>query len=264
MSGYVWPPTRRLEAIAREIAMELDLPLGERFPMSRFAFAAPLGDHVLKITPPEDDQADHEPDALAMWDGIGAARVLWQDRERRAMVLERIRPGYDASAVAETEAVEALLGVGGKLWRSIAPGQFRSARIQTKTELERYRGTDQLVDLATHTFERIRPASECLLHGDLHHHNLLKGPEGWVAVDPKPLVGDREFDVAAFLWNPVGVAPTRERTTERLAAFAAGGLDPERLRGWAIVRGVLWDLPFKTAEELMTSRARAVLRHILE
>src|SRR5579859_6312489 len=99
--SYVWPPTLRLEAVAREIAAEWGLKLGPRFPLSRFAYAAPLGEHVLKITPSEDDQADLEPEALRFWDGRGAVRILRHDPARRALLLERIEPGYDASTVNE-------------------------------------------------------------------------------------------------------------------------------------------------------------------
>ena len=42
-----------------------------------------------------------------------------------------------------------------------------------------------------------------VLHGDLHHFNILRCDRGgWLAIDPKGLVGDRYFDVCQFLLNP--------------------------------------------------------------
>lgn len=259
---YVWPPTRRLEEVAREIAAEWGLPLGERFPMSRFAFAAPLGEFVLKITPPEDDQADQEPDALKAWAGNGAVRVLRHDPRRRAMLLERIWPGNDASTVSEAEAIAALLDVGPRLWRTVAAGAFPSAREFIAEELDRRKGVHPLVDTARDQYERIESPGPVLLHGDLHHHNLLRSVDGWAAVDPKPLLGDPEFDVTAFLWNPVDETPTPERTERAIEAFAGAGLDEARIRAWAIVRGTLWDLPLDPGQE-EGSRPLAVVRDLL-
>ncbi|WP_257387577.1 aminoglycoside phosphotransferase family protein [Tahibacter caeni] len=41
------------------------------------------------------------------------------------------------------------------------------------------------------------------LHGDLHHDNILHGPRGWLAIDPRGLVGDAAFDAANLLYNPL-------------------------------------------------------------
>jgi streptomycin 6-kinase len=260
---YIWPPTRPLEQVAREIATEWGMTLGARFAMSRFAYTAPLDGYVLKITPPEDDQADLEPDALRSWDGRGAVRVLRHDPRRRAMLLERIDPGYDASTVDEHEAVSAVLDVGKRLWQATPDPRFRSARTEVARALDRHASTHPLGDVAQQALKALDPREEVLLHGDLHHHNLLRGRDGWVAVDPKPLVGEREFDLAAFLWNPVSQRPTPERTAGRMGAFVSAGIDGDRLRAWTIVRGVVWDLPF-SPEDPTNSRAFAVVSQLLE
>ena len=60
----------RLEATAREVAAEWGVTLGDPFPWAHYSYAAPAGeDAVLKVTRVEDDEADHECDALALWDG---------------------------------------------------------------------------------------------------------------------------------------------------------------------------------------------------
>ncbi|MGB1289214.1 MAG: aminoglycoside phosphotransferase family protein, partial [Aggregatilineales bacterium] len=47
---------------------------------------------------------------------------------------------------------------------------------------------------------------QCLLHGDMHHENVRHHPErGWLAFDPKGLFGERTFDAANTLCNPVGM-----------------------------------------------------------
>ena len=99
------PSRAPLAAIAHEVAEEWDVELGQPFALARFSFVAPAGaGAVLKVTPPEDDEADEEPDALAFWAGEGAVRLLRRDDRRRAMLIERAAPGSDLEALDEDEA----------------------------------------------------------------------------------------------------------------------------------------------------------------
>ena len=76
------------------------------------------------------------------------------------------------------------------------------------------------------------------MHGDFHHHNILRHAARFVAIDPKPYLADREYDVPSFLWNPLGNRlQDRARTERRIAAFVDSGLDDFRIRAWTVVRG---------------------------
>ncbi|MGD2069627.1 MAG: aminoglycoside phosphotransferase family protein, partial [Gemmatimonadota bacterium] len=90
-------------------------------------------------------------------------------------------------------------------------------------------------------------AETVLLHGDLHHGNVLRsGREGWLAVDPKGFVGDPAFEPGALIRNPgerldglteAGLVGLLE---ERAALLSdALGLDPGRVLGWTFVQSVL-------------------------
>ena len=46
-------------------------------------------------------------------------------------------------------------------------------------------------------------ASHVLLHGDLHHDNILKNVNGWIVIDPKGVIGEPAYEVAAFIRNPI-------------------------------------------------------------
>lgn len=83
-----------------------------------------------------------------------------------------------------------------------------------------------------------------LLHGDLHHYNvLLDAGRGWVAIDPKGVVGEVEFEVGAILRNPwekpaLFAAPAvLERRVRRFEA--ALGLDAGRVLAWGFAQAVL-------------------------
>jgi streptomycin 6-kinase len=44
---------------------------------------------------------------------------------------------------------------------------------------------------------------EVLLHGDLHHDNILQNGDDWMVIDPKGMIGDPAFEIAAFIRNPI-------------------------------------------------------------
>jgi hypothetical protein len=108
----------RLAATAREVAAEWNVQLGEMISAGRFSYVAFAGDDaILKVVPVEDDEADHEADALALLAGDGAVRLLRHDARRRTMLLERARPGTDASSLPEDEAMRVAIAAAKRLWR---------------------------------------------------------------------------------------------------------------------------------------------------
>src|SRR5438128_12681264 len=47
-------------------------------------------------------------------------------------------------------------------------------------------------------------AEPVLLHGDLHHDNILSATrQPWLAIDPKGLIGEPAYEVGAWLRNPL-------------------------------------------------------------
>ncbi|HUQ22697.1 MAG TPA: aminoglycoside phosphotransferase family protein [Gaiellaceae bacterium] len=202
--------------------------------LSRHSLVVPAGDAVLKIVPPEDDESDEEADALALWDGDGAVRLLRHDRARRALLLERAHPGNDLTALSEAEAVAVAVDVATRLWRP-AGEPFRWIGDHVPRWLESAPG--DLGDRARELYATLDVGRDFLVHGDLHHHNILRSARGWVAIDPKPMLGEPEFDVPSFLWNPLPCRLRVEHVEERIAAFVTAGLDEERIRTWTVIRG---------------------------
>jgi streptomycin 6-kinase len=230
------PDFDALERVAREVAAEWELELGPRFALARYSYVAPAGEKaILKVTPPEDDESDEEADALALWDGDGAVRLLRHDRERRALLLERARPGHELSGLADDAATAAAVAVAKRLWRP-AGAPFRSIHDHVPRWLENARD-HPLAPLARELYERRDKRNDTLVHGDFHHHNVVRSGRGWLAIDPKPYLGEPEYDVASFLWNPLSYRMRLDVTARRLAAFAAAGLDERRMRVWALIRG---------------------------
>ena len=230
------PELEPLERAAREVAAEWGLELGERFALARYSFVAVAGDDaVLKVTPTEDDEADEEGDALELWAGEGAVRLLRRDRARRALLVERAVPGEDVSQLPEEEAIRIAVATGLSLWRPAA-APFRWIGDHVPRWLANAEG-HPLAPLALELYASLDVGRTTLVHGDFHHHNILRSARGHLAIDPKPMLGEPEYDVASFLWNPLPYRMRLDVTERRLRAFAAAGLDEERMRRWAVIRG---------------------------
>ena len=240
------PDLVALERVAHDVAAEWGLELGEPFALSQYSYVAPAGnDAVLKVTPPEDDESDEEADALELWGGDGAVRLLRRDQGRRALLIERA--GEDISDLADEEATRIAVATGLKLWRPAAE-PFRWIGDHVPRWLERAGGLE-LAPLARELYASLDVGRDTLVHGDFHHHNILRSARGPVAIDPKPMLGEPEYDVPSFLWNPLWHRMRRDVTERRLAAFAAAGLDEERMRKWTVIRGAY--LRPEEAEELL-------------
>ena len=234
------PDLAPLERIAHEVAAEWGVELGEPFALARYSFVAPAGDDaVLKVTPLEDDESDEEPEALELWAGNGAGRLLRRDRARRALLIERARPGDDLAPLPEADATEAAVAVASRLWtRGQSPdvSPFRSIHDHVPRWLANA-AEHPLAPLAVELYDRLDKREHTLVHGDFHHHNILGSARGPLAIDPKPMRGEPEYDVPSFLWNPIPYRIDAGVTERRLAAFAAAGLDEERMRRWTVIRG---------------------------
>jgi streptomycin 6-kinase len=240
--------------LAREVAAEWGLELGPPFARSRYSYVAPVGnDAVLKVAAPDDDESNEEADALELWDGDGAVRLLRRDRERRALLLERARPGTDISALPEDAATAIAVDVASRLWRP-AGEPFRWVGDFVGRWLDAARGSDPeqpLLRLADELYGSLEVGRATLVHGDFHHHNILASERGYLAIDAKAMLGEPEFDVLPFLWNPESSRIQLDVAERRLAAFAAAGLDQRRMRAWSVIRGAYLGADQHDAEVLL-------------
>jgi len=213
---------------AVEAARRWGVQLGDPFAMAQWSYVAPAGDAVVKVAWDGDDESLHEAEALRVWDGNGAVRLL--DELGRALLLERAQPGTDLSELSEPEATAIAVELAARLWVP-ARAPFRDVY----PEVRRWIGNDHA---ALELLAEIERPPEWLVHGDFHHHNILLHGDRHVAIDPKPYAADREYDVPSFLWNPLtNRLDDPQQLENRIAAFAAAGLDDFRIRAWTVIRG---------------------------
>lgn len=257
-AGEAW--LRALPEVIAELAARWRVTVGEPFALS-FNFVAEArqvdgGEAVIKIGP-WGDEARQEIAGLRLYDGDGACRLLAADAERGALLVERLRPGTMLAEVAgedDDAATRIAAGLLRRLWRPVdgppaAPGLRPLA--EWFRAFERHRARDGgpgplpealLARAEADAAELLASAPrQVLLHADFHHTNVLSSARGWLAIDPKGMVGDPGYDVGPFLLNPDPSVPKPAALLRRRLDILADELayDRARLRTWAFVHAVL-------------------------
>jgi streptomycin 6-kinase len=220
------------------------------------------GEAVIKIGPPNKELAS-ELAALRLFDGQGCCRLLDANEADFAFLLERVLPGEMLAELPDDEqathiAAEVML----RLWREAPTGA--GAFIQLSDwfagldELRpRFGGgtgpfpkalVERVEGLLPELFDDARPA--LLMHGDFHHFNVLSSDRGWLAIDPKGVIGPRGYECGPLLINPWGDFSGRAdavAVTQRRVAILSEhlGLERQTLLNWGICHSLLsawWDL----------------------
>lgn len=162
---------------------------------------------MLKIADHDDERTGGA--VMQWWSGEGAARVL--ARDGIAVLLERAEGTASLALMARTgrddEATRAICDVAARLHSPRSnppPGLITLAQWFCDLEPAAAKYGGILVKSAEAARMLLaEPRDVCVLHGDLHHNNVLDfGTRGWLAIDPKHLIGDRAFDYANIFTNP--------------------------------------------------------------
>ncbi|MFI1093157.1 aminoglycoside phosphotransferase family protein [Streptomyces sp. NPDC020917] len=201
--------------------------------------------------------------ALAHWDGRGAVRLLQADAERGALLLERLQADVSLRSLAEARAMLEAEAVLQRLWVPPAGGhpftsvaeytEYLAGTLRERRDRDWAADARPLIDEALALRDELLASApeEFLLHGDYHHGNVLAGERmAWLAIDPKPLVGERAYDLAWLARDRLSTLAaqpgSRSAARRRVAKLASAlDVDPERLRGWALFRSVeagVWSL----------------------
>ncbi|MGH2617308.1 MAG: aminoglycoside phosphotransferase family protein [Thermomicrobiales bacterium] len=197
---------------------------------------------MLKIATEPEERSGAE--TMVWWGGEGAARVLAHDGD--ALLLERATGNSSLADIArsghDNEATRILCAATANLHapRGQPPPSSLVSLSDWFAELEpvaaRHGGL--LSQAAAAARELLAaPRDIVVLHGDIHHGNILDfGARGWLAIDPKGLLGERGFDYVNILRNPddeTALAPGRFARQATVIAEAAG-LDRTRFLQWVL------------------------------
>ncbi|MFD6876077.1 MULTISPECIES: aminoglycoside phosphotransferase family protein [unclassified Streptomyces] len=232
---------------------------------------------ALKLLVP-DEESEGEPLALRTWAGRGCVELWEHDAPTGTLLLERLDEGRPLSGLAELDSRAAVGVIGellGRLTSVPAPEGLRGLDVSVARMLD---GAPRAAALPADPRERLL-LSDCaaavaevaaepgdrLLHWDLHFDNVLGGGEGgrepWLAIDPKPLVGDPGFELLPSIVNNFRAEEVRWRF-DLLTEVV--GLDRERARAWTlgrVLQNCLWEL--EDGEDELPEREVLVARSLL-
>lgn len=181
----------------------------------------------------------------ALFEGRGMVRVL--EHEPGRVLMERVTPGtqlveHDGN---DAEVIAAVI-------KAMQSSPIRTAAAPSAADWGRslaYQGTGISAELLRKARDRYSSLvasqqSPRLLHGDLHHYNVLWDEgRGWLAIDPKGVLAELEYELGAMLRNPVEFPErfaSRQIVERRIAVFTRElGIDPQRALHWAFAQAVL-------------------------
>ena len=238
-----------VENLAAEWGVVLDSPVTGASCSLVFRGWRSNGDKVILKLPVIGEEKTSGAMAAVAFGGRGGIEILESDRATGALLMPLADPGTDlfASGVTDDEAlsvcVEAITSLR-EVRTNLDPFRatvnydwFESLRKPTSPKAEPH-----LVESAKVLLAKLEESTEreVLLHGDLHHFNILRHEETWTVIDPKGLVGDPAREVVGFMRNPlpwIGEVDDLEAVLEnRLDRFAEALGDPiERLWAWSLV-----------------------------
>lgn len=239
------------------------------------------GEVVLKMGVPNREFLS-EMEALRLFDGEGACKLLEYDEEKYWMLLERLNPGVMLAAMEDDEeATRIAAEVMKRIWRPMVSGSSLPNTQQRAVDLQKFIRLSDWFDglgrlrkmfdggtgpLDEKLVERVEKSvgdffkenhSPVLMHGDFHHYNILSSERGWLVIDPKGVIGPAGYEVGPLLINPwgnlVGRTDHRQITRRRIDILHEHiGFERERIREWGLAHAVLsawWGIEDNTGWE---------------
>ncbi|MCQ3939397.1 MAG: hypothetical protein DPW18_20490 [Chloroflexi bacterium] len=227
------------------------------------------GSVILKIGVPHRELLS-EMAALKLFDGNGVCQLLECDEERGMFLLERLEPGRmladleddDERTHIAVDVMQALWARGGILAAGDGGGSIVKF-IQLSDWFDELKNIRPQFEGGTGPFpkailERVEASlpelfddEMSLIHGDFHHFNVLSSARGWLAVDPKGVIGPAGYEIGPLMINPWGSLMDGNRLkvqTERRVDILRERLGWERgqIIQWSLAHAVLsawWDYP---------------------
>ena len=259
-AGRAWLAS--LPTVVAGLAREWNLQVGAAFEGSNVSYVAPAmrgTEHVvLKVQWPH-DECVHEADALKVWNGDGAARLLAHDAEGHALLIERCVPGIYLAAAPGVDALAVLIDLLPRLWKAVGP-PFKSlteealewaATLHADWDAAGRPCERRLVDATAEFLDQLARSQgeQVLVHQDLHGENVLASErEPWLVIDPKPLAGEREFSLAPII-RSFEFGHSQTEVVYRLDRLSSElRLDRDRVRCWTIAQTVAWSFDSSYAE----------------
>lgn len=255
--GKQW--IKSLPAIIRKLEQSWQITIEDAFPNCYCNFVAPAVTQegtptVVKIGFP-DIEFLREVAYLEYLNNEFVPKIIKVDKQAHAILLERLDPATTLTSITDdVEAIQIASTLMGNLW---VPAPATHSFLTTDELYQHFltlKATpfaqrllpETIIATADQAYQRLQSTREdqILLHGDLHHYNIVKDKKKeWVAIDPSGIIGERGYEVTAFLKNPPNFgqnAQLDQQLKKRIELFSTYlDIDPRRLLLWGQFQSVL-------------------------
>jgi streptomycin 6-kinase len=186
--------------------------------------------------------------ALEWYNGTGSARILHYDHDGGVSLLEQVLPGYPVIGMfpkRDEEAIRCAVTILKRLHQNPLKDAGKYQTLESyleplfiSTDLQEAH-LEQLRNMARSLLST--QTNPVLLHGDLHHRNILfSGLDDWISIDPRGVVGDVAYEAGAFVCYPlptvVDFRVYGNLLKRRVALFSELlGIDKYRVRAWSCI-----------------------------
>lgn len=275
--GAAW--LAELPALEKRIEDLWQVRIGAPFSLSYNYVARATGadgaEYVVKLGVPSLEFCN-EIQALRLGSGQSMVRLVAADLELGALLEERLKPGRELAGIQDDDfRTRVLAAVMGAVWRPLPEKHDFPTLDRWTVSLQHYPQDNltggplpaRLMDRAAGMLAELLASGGPvqLLHGDLHHFNVLSRVDhpteavgDWCAIDPKGVAGEPGFEIGAMMLNPFDNIPTRDdirRIESRRIDILAEqlSLDRQKLLRWAAVCAALsaaWSVEDHTDWEL--------------
>ncbi|MBL8089600.1 MAG: phosphotransferase [Anaerolineales bacterium] len=218
---------------------------------------------VLKIGVPRAELIS-EIQALRLYDGNGACKLIEFDEEKGFLLLERLKPGEMLSELEDDdERTHIAIDVMQKIQcrcRVILPSGEETSPLQErfiklsdwfdglKNIRPHFDGAGPFPQKILERVESVLPElfteKHVLLHGDFHHFNILSSKRGWLIIDPKGVIGPAGYEIGPLMLNPWGMFRDKKQfevqTKRRVDIIKERtGWERESIINWALSHAIL-------------------------
>jgi streptomycin 6-kinase len=243
-----------LPELVRGLEADWGLTVGDAFPFSTEAVVATVvcadgSEAVLKLIVPRDGEAAaREATALRLADGEGCARLLREDVDLGALLLEKLGRSLFELRLPLQARHELLVAAAERVWRPAAGSGLPTGEEKARSlasfiaamweELDRpcsRAAVDHALECAERRSAAHRDDRAVLVHGDVHQWNALEAGDGFKLVDPDGLLAEPEYDLGIVMREDPLEGDLRER-----AAWLAQrtALDEAAIWEWGVVERV--------------------------
>ncbi|MFS0620356.1 aminoglycoside phosphotransferase family protein [Priestia megaterium] len=252
------------------------------FPLS-YHFVAPArkadGSELVVKLFVEPSELLHEQEALTALAGKNTLKIVDSDAEKGILMLEKLSPGCPLSSLSTKEEAALIAArLMKSLWRVPHSDSTIETAVKREKQLREYTqmypsGIDFLssetLQHALAVFSELNRTSQqlFLLHGDLHHDNILQSGEAWKIIDPKGLIGEKEYEIIPFLLNHLPKINVAETIDHRINIFVKElNVSKKRILLWGYAHSVLatcWLIEDRQ-DAASFSRAIEAFQHLFE